>query len=307
VTVNARLRGCLSALTTALFWGTLPIALKQVADTVPPLTIVWLRFTVAALWLWIRLPLPRRPALPHDWSEGRVYLVFAMAILCLGGNFVLYNTSVIYLSAPAAQIIAQAGPLLLMLGGVVVLRERLCRAQFVGGFALTGGLLLFFHDRLHELARLDGGYGLGLTIGLAGAVAWSVYGVAQKILLREFTPAGTLLVIYTCVAAGLTPFAQPDSLLHLTTAQWLCLAYCCLNTIVAYGCFSRAVAIWHTAGVGAVLSLTPLFTLACTRLAHALAPGFFPDAPLDLLNYGGALLVVAGAGIMAVGPTRRTP
>ncbi|MBR6396845.1 MAG: EamA family transporter, partial [Lachnospiraceae bacterium] len=158
-----------------------------------------------------------------------------------------------------------------------IFRNAVCKTAFNPLFLISvyEVLSLFFHDRLHELARLDGGYGLGLTIGIAGAVTWSVYGVAQKILLREFTPAGTLLVIYTCVAAGLTPFVQPDTLRHLTTAQWLCLAFCCLNTVVAYGCFSRAVAIWHTAGVGAVLSLTPLFTLACTRLAHALAPGFF--------------------------------
>ncbi len=296
------IHGFLLAMTTAFFWGTLPIALKQVADTVPPMTIVWVRFCVASIWLWIVLPRPHKRSIPHDWSEARIYVIFALAILCLGGNFILYNTSVIYLSAPAAQIISQTGPLILMLGGICILRERFCLVQGMGGIILVAGLILFFHDRLHELMHLDDGYGLGIAIGSSGAIVWGMYGVSQKILLREFSPAGTLRIIYTCVALGLIPFAAPSFLTKLNTAQCICLAYCCLNTIVAYGCFSKAISIWHTAGVGAILSLTPLFSLAGARCMHWLAPDFFPDAPLDLLNYIGALVVVAGAGVLAVGP-----
>ncbi|MBO4300940.1 MAG: DMT family transporter [Desulfovibrio sp.] len=248
------------------------------------------------------MPRPAKRSLPHDWSEARIYVIFALAIFCLGGNFVLYNTSVIYLSAPAAQIISQTGPLILMLGGIGILREPFCRIQGIGGIVLVAGLILFFHDRLHELTRLDGGYGLGIAIGSAGALVWGMYGVAQKLLLREFSPAGTLRIIYTCVSLALIPFAEPSTLTKLDSAQWVCLAYCCLNTIVAYGCFSKAIGTWHTAGVGAILSLTPLFTLAGSRLTHVIAPNFFPDAPLDLINYTGALTVVAGAAALAVGP-----
>ena len=39
--LGTQLKGLLLALTTALFWGTLPIALKQVVTTVDPMTIVW--------------------------------------------------------------------------------------------------------------------------------------------------------------------------------------------------------------------------------------------------------------------------
>ena len=49
--LGTQLKGLLLALTTALFWGTLPIALKQVVTTVDPMTIVWLRFSTGALWL----------------------------------------------------------------------------------------------------------------------------------------------------------------------------------------------------------------------------------------------------------------
>ncbi|WP_170855312.1 EamA family transporter, partial [Yersinia ruckeri] len=43
--------GILLALTTAVFWGVLPIAMKQVLEVMDPFTIVWYRFTLASLGL----------------------------------------------------------------------------------------------------------------------------------------------------------------------------------------------------------------------------------------------------------------
>ena len=42
------LHGFLLALTTALFRGTLPIALKQIPGRIEPLATVWLRFVVVS-------------------------------------------------------------------------------------------------------------------------------------------------------------------------------------------------------------------------------------------------------------------
>ena len=300
--LGTQLKGLLLALTTALFWGTLPIALKQVVTTVDPMTIVWLRFSTGALWLWLWLPRTdaRRPR--FGVYERRIILLLGIAAAGLGGNFVLFNASVAYLSASATQIIAQAGPMLLMLGSVVVLREPLRRIQVSGVATLLLGFGLFFNERLADLLCFREGYGLGLALGLTAAVVWAVYGVTQKILLREMAPPRIMRALYTVCALALTPFAAPQSLLRLDALQSICLAYCCLNTLVAYGAFSRAMACWHTAKVSAVITLTPLFTLVFAKLFHLLGPAFFPADPLNWLSYGGALVVVCGAGLIAVGP-----
>ena len=49
------LLGFLFALITAMAWGSLPIALKQVLSVMTPQTIVWYRFAVASLALLILL------------------------------------------------------------------------------------------------------------------------------------------------------------------------------------------------------------------------------------------------------------
>ena len=300
------IRGFSLSLCTAFFWGTLPIALKQASAALDPLTIVWLRFSTAALWLWLRLPPPKIPGRPGRLPVSpRHCLLFLVAGLTLGANFVFYNSGVIYMSASATQIVSQAGPLLLMLGGVWLLREPFCRVQGAGGVVLTLGFLFFFSGRVPEFAHLGEGYGLGLVFGVLGALTWAAYGLAHKLLLRAYAPETTLRFVYTFVALGLSPFAHPGGMAALGLGGCLCLAYCCLNTIVAYGCFGRALACWHTAGVGAVLSLTPLFTLICAGSAHRLVPNFFQAAPLNLLGWFGAFLVMLGAGLLAAGPRIR--
>lgn len=42
--------GLMLALLTALFWGALPLALKHLISTMDAITIVCLRFWVAAAW-----------------------------------------------------------------------------------------------------------------------------------------------------------------------------------------------------------------------------------------------------------------
>ena len=43
-------------------------------------------------------------------------------------------------------------------------------------------------------------------------------------------------------------------------------------------------------------------TVFGAQLFHLLGPAFFPADPLNWLSYGGALVVVCGAGLIAVGP-----
>lgn len=77
--LGTQLKGLLLALTTALFWGTLPIALKQVVTTVDPMTIVWLRFSTGALWLWVWLPRRDARRLRFGVYERRIILLLGIA------------------------------------------------------------------------------------------------------------------------------------------------------------------------------------------------------------------------------------
>lgn len=322
----AKFRGPCLALTTVFFWGTLPIALKQVISSVDVFTIVWLRFTTISLYMWLVLPhraegrlfLPlahifhHTPELHHHIASGpynrkRTLLLILVAALGLGGNFVLFNVSVIYLTASACQIVSQAGPMLLMLGSVLVLREPMHRIQVVGIPVLLTGITLFFNQSLGDLINPAAGTGTGVLVGLVAALVWAIFGMAQKVVLREMAPGRLMRLIYTFIALALLPLATPSNLLNISSLfQALCLAYCCMNTMFAYGAFTKAMTCWDTPKIGAVLTLTPSATLLFAHLLHLLFPGHFFSEDLNLLGFFGALVTMTGACLIAVGPQLRT-
>ena len=299
--------GAALALLTAMLWGALPLALKQIAHIMTPAPVGWYRFCTAAAWLWICRIRAARGAV-HGGGSGTdrrlPWLMLVLAALGLGGNFVLYNASAVYLSAPATQIVAQLGPMLLMLGGVLVLGEPFLTIQALGVPILLFGFGLFFNRGLLDLGGCD--LGFGLFLGVSATVVWAAYGVIQKKLLVRMRSVDILRWLYTFCAIGFTPFASPAQAFGLDWAQALCLAFCCMNTVAAYGAFGRAMSLWHTAKVSGLITLSPLFALAFAWLAHWLSP-FFPPQPVNMLNFSGALLVVSGACLIAAGPMLRLP
>lgn len=310
--------GLLLALLTALFWGALPLAVKHVLPVMDAVTLVWLRFCVAAVWIWCApamrgargpqhsaaIPASSAPAAP---SRRRTWLLLALASAGLGANFVFFNSSVAYLSASACQILAQAGPVLLLLGGVFILREAFLPVQAVGVALLLGGLLLFFNTRLALLWGGDSDFAFGMLLGGSAAVVWAAYGLAQKVLLRHLTPTRILRVIYPCCALGLAPLASPADILRVDAVQLICLIFACINTLVAYGAFTKAMSIWHAAKVSAVVATTPLFSLALESLLHSLWPEAYPLDSVGLISLLGACTVVLGALGIAVGPMLHLP
>lgn len=66
------LLGFIFALTTAIAWGSLPIALQQVMNAMSMQTIVWFRFMVATVALAILLKLANR--LPKLSDLNRYFL-----------------------------------------------------------------------------------------------------------------------------------------------------------------------------------------------------------------------------------------
>lgn len=295
--------GILLALTTSTLWGALPLAVKQVLVVIDPLTIVWARFLVAAIWMWLwRGNGGHRPTLLHfSW---RYIVLFSVAVLGLGCNFVLFNSSLYYLSAPASQIVGQAGPVSLMLLCVFFLGEPLSRFQMAGIAVLLLGMPVFFNQHLASFTQPGGDLLPGLALGLSAAFMWASYGVIQKFLLRTVTPKQMLRILYTSCAVVLFPFATPSSLLQLEGVQIPAMLFCAANTIVAYGAFTEALSRCDASKVSGILTLSPLFALLFSEIAWMIDPATFPTERLNLLGFVGAFVVVVGA-LMTIGRKKR--
>ncbi|TKI08588.1 DMT family transporter [Martelella alba] len=293
--------GIALALTTAMCWGALPIAMKQVLADMEPYTVVWYRFLMASVGLAFILA-PRRQ-LPPMWLffRKRWLLLVLVATAGLLGNFVLFSSSLQYLSPTTSQVIGQLSPVGMMAASVLILKERMRITQVIGAILLIIGLVMFFNTSLVEIFTRLTNYTLGVILGVCAAAVWVCYGVAQKVLLRRLGSQQILFVLYILCALALSTVTKPLAVLHLSGWQLASLIFCGANTLIGYGALAEAMARWQAAQVSAIVTLTPLFTLLFSDLLSLFWPDYFAAPALNVLGYVGAFVVVAGAMFSAVG------
>ncbi|MGK7287320.1 DMT family transporter [Buttiauxella agrestis] len=293
--------GILLALTTAICWGALPIAMKQVLTVMEPPTVVFYRFLMASLGLGTILAIRGKLPPLSLFRKPRWLVLLAIATGGLFGNFLLFSSSLQYLSPTASQVIGQLSPVGMMVASVVVLKEKMRGTQVIGAIMLLCGLVMFFNTSLIEIFTRLTDYTLGVIFGVLAATVWVTYGVAQKVLLRRLASQQILFLLYTLCTLALLPLAQLDKVFQLSQWQLACLVFCGLNTLVGYGALAEAMARWQAAQVSAIITLTPLFTLLFSDLLALAWPDFFAMPILNLVGYFGAFVVVAGAMYSAIG------
>ncbi len=172
------------ALLTAVLWGLLPIALKWLLSSMSAATITWIRFVVAAVLVGLVLfARGKIPSLRGLNKRKKLLILIAIAALLL--NYILYLNGLFLLTAETAQVVIQLAPLLLLLGGVYLLKERFSVGQWCGAALLLLGLLLFFNEKLLLLWRGQGDYALGVGLIVLAALCWTLYALSQKRLLRQ--------------------------------------------------------------------------------------------------------------------------
>ncbi|MEH6592598.1 MAG: DMT family transporter [Halioglobus sp.] len=292
--------GLTFSLVTAIMWGGLPIALKVVLGEMDSLTVTWYRFSISAgialLWYGRRSAKAIRRLL--SWPLWPLTL---LAVAGLLANYIFYLTGLDRTTAEAAQILIQLAPLMLLVGSVWLFKEPFSRLQWLGVLAFTLGLLLFFHHRLRALASEESSYVLGMALLILASVTWASYGLAQKQLLKQVNANDLLLLIYIAGSLCFWPGSSPGQIQQLDGFGLLVLTFVSLNTIIAYGSFGLAMTHWEASRVSAVITLAPLLTLFFVFLSNTLIPGFIQTEPLDWMNWLGAVMVVGGSTLAALG------
>lgn len=288
------------SLVTVIMWGLLPLALKSVLEVMDPLTISWYRLSVSALIALVWYGHSSGPAVATMFSRGQWPLTLA-TVGGLVGNYIFYIWGLAHLNPGASQILIQLAPLILLIGSVIIFKERFSLPQWLGVASFTGGMLLFFHQRLVSDIATDSDYLIGVAFIIAAALTWAIYGLAQKQLLVNKHHAKNILFLI-CAAGTLLlwPLAEPQQIQNLNSTQLLLLLFCGINTIIAYGSFGLAMSYWQASRVSAVIPIAPLLTLLFTFGLNHWQLADIPAEPMDWLSWVGALLVVAGAAAAAL-------
>jgi drug/metabolite transporter (DMT)-like permease len=272
---------------TALCWAGNAIVGRLAAGQIPPVTLSFLRWSLAFL---IILPMAWKH-LKHDWPAIRASLGLMIFISVTG--IAAFNTlqywALEHTTALNTLLLQSAVPLFVAVWSLFLLGVRLTLAQAIGvALSLTGLLVILLHGDLTALA------GIAFNKGdLIFTVALVIFGLYSVLTLKRPKIHSLSFVGFTfgCGAACLIPLLVVElvsrPVMQLNTANLLSTFYVAVfPSTVAYLCFNRGVQLIGANRAAPFFHVVPLF-------GSAMAIVFLGERP-QLFHVIGFVLVLTG-------------
>ncbi len=272
---------------TMIFWAGNSVVARGIHETVPPIALAWLRWTIAALLI---LPFAW-PHLKRDWPVIRANWRILLLLGTIGtGTFIaIYYYGISKTSAINALVINSAVPLLIPLAAFLMYGERITRHQTLGiGVSLIGVLTVLFKGDPRVLTTLDLNVG-DLWVLVAMAV-WAIY----TALLRKQPPIHWLsfaAISFSIASMINLPIFIGEHLLyrqiHWTPQALLAVLYVStLPSATAQIFYIRSVELIGASRAGVFMHLIPMF--------GAIMAILFLGETLHLFHLAGFVLILAG-------------
>lgn len=243
------------------------VAARWLSGSVPPVTLAFGRWLVAALLLLpVVWPALRQGALRQAPIGLLLLLVLLGGVVSVAPQY----GAAAYTSAGNIALIAALTPLLVAVIERLVWGIALRPAMLLGiGFAFTGILVAAFRGDVGALLRLD--FNPGDALMICAIIAWAGY----TALLRHRPVALPPLLLLWVVAAGGALVLVPAVLLEWSQAGipqlgaravWGMMFLGIVAGIGAYGIFGRVVALFGAARASMSMYLVPAYALALGAL-----------------------------------------
>lgn len=290
-------KGLLFAGFTAFLWGFLAIALKVAVYDLKPVTVVWFRFTVAFVLLFITLLIFDRQLFTS--VKKLPTLVFPAGIL-LGLNYLGFISGIKHTTPGTAQIFIQIGPVTLAIAGILFFKEKFTRRHFIGLIFLLSGFTLFYSQIQGHDGILKGNISKGIILILMGGLCWAGFSILQKIMVRNYNPSHLNLAIFFISAILFLPFIETEKFPTLELNDWLLLIFLGLNTFLAYGSLALALKYAEANKISMIITLNPVITFIVMGFLEASAVTWIDYEHLTLLSILGAILALAGVSIVVI-------
>jgi drug/metabolite transporter (DMT)-like permease len=245
---------------TALCWAGNAIVGRLAAGHIPPVTLSFLRWSLAFL---IILPFAWKH-LAHDWPaiRGRLGLMVTLSVTGIGCFNTLQYWALEYTQALNTLLLQSAGPLIVAVWSLILLGVRLTLAQAIGVLvSMAGVLVILLHGDLTTLANIEFNKG-----DLIFIVALIIFGLYSVLTLKRPAIHGLSFVAFTfgCGAACLIPLwiweliSRP--VMTLDTKNLLSLFYVAVfPSTLAYLCFNRGVQLIGANRAAPFFHVVPVF------------------------------------------------
>jgi drug/metabolite transporter (DMT)-like permease len=199
-----------------------------------------------------------------------------------------------------SSVLSQMNGIALLACGVLLLHERLSRAQGLGLVIFFIGLVLFLGPRLFGSA-FDARFLKGTLLVAIGSASWAAYAVVQRLMQARLSSLQILWLVCCGSALLLLPLSSAAGFERLGSGGWVALALASASTVVAYGAFALALQHWTLTGTTTVTASTPVLTWLLSWAAAAGGVAGVAVPQVGALGLVGALLVTAGCIVTALG------
>jgi drug/metabolite transporter (DMT)-like permease len=245
----------------AFFWGGNAVAGKFLADSLPPVTISFIRLTIGVM---IMSPVIIR-LLRRDMAALRVnfkLLLFLAVTGVIGFNLLIY-WALNYTTAINATLLNSTSPLFIFLLSALLIGEKMELKYWVSmGLSMFGVLIVITQGSFERMLSFQ--FNIGDLIMVLAVISWALYsiyikkisGMLPSLAIFGFTLAIGFMVMIPAVAIELSivPLGEVD------LADWSALLYIGIfPSICSFLLWNRAVTMIGPSKASISLNLIPVF------------------------------------------------
>ncbi|MCP9227615.1 EamA family transporter [Bacillus mycoides] len=172
---------CLSL--AASIWGGMYVVSKYVLDFIPPLTLVWLRFIIAFVVLYVILKTTEKKQKKNVTIHKKDWLLFAS--IGFVGYFISITCQFIgtkLSDAHTGSLVTSATPAFMVIFAALILKEKLTARRLLSTIIATIGVVIVIGWDFEI-----GSYFIGTIILVGAAITWALLSIYVKIASARFS------------------------------------------------------------------------------------------------------------------------
>ncbi|ENB9403777.1 MULTISPECIES: DMT family transporter [Bacillus cereus group] len=172
---------CLSL--AASIWGGMYVVSKYVLDFIPPLTLVWLRFIIAFVVLYMILKITEKKQKKIVTIRKKDWLLFAW--IGFIGYFISITCQFIgtkLSDAHTGSLVTSATPAFMIIFAAIILKEKLTARRLLSTIIATIGVIIVIGWDIEI-----GSYFIGTIILVGAAITWALLSIYVKIASARFS------------------------------------------------------------------------------------------------------------------------
>ncbi|MFJ6264682.1 DMT family transporter [Lysinibacillus xylanilyticus] len=283
------LLGSLYLSLAASIWGGMYVVVKVVVDTVPPIELVWLRYMIAIIALFIIGIITKQSWRidKRDWL-----LIFMIGLIGNTISIVAQEIGTMLSTAQMGAIITATTPAFMVVFARFILKEKITLKKAVSIILATFGVYMIVGS-----AHIDSSHQLGGVALLIAALTWSLMSVLIKRVPEQYsqivvTSYGTLVAIIVLTPLAIPRLKNLDFYAMVEPSIWGGLLYLgVISTACGFLLWNRGLQMLNAASGGLFFFFQPIVGtfLGWLLLGEQIGVSFWVGT---VLIFSGVLLVI---------------